>query len=213
MTCRPDIGEDVHHLFMQLTGLGRAEKLNKLLQSPFTLQPGLLARIHEEAERARAGHEAWIRAKMNALSDSEVIHALYEASRAGVKIDLVVRSICCLLPGVEGVSENIHVRSVVGRFLEHTRVFAFCNGGEPLVYLASADWMQRNLYRRVETCFPIEDPALARRVIEEGLDIYLADTADAWVLGPDASYSQVLPDESTPPLRAQHALRTMTREN
>ncbi len=207
MTCRPDIAEDVHLLFMQLTGLGRAEELSKLLQSPFTLHHGLIERIGAEAERARAGKSAWIKAKVNSISDPIVIRALYEASQAGVKIDLVVRGICCLRPGVEGVSENIRVVSILGRFLEHTRIYAFCNSGKREVFLASADLMGRNLYRRVETCFPIEEPALAARVIEEGLEMYLRDNASAWALRADGGYERVTAGNSKTPRRvAQDAL-------
>ncbi len=206
MTCRPEIGEDVHHIFMQLTGVGRAEQLARLLQSPFTLHRELLKLIAAEARKAQAGKTAWIKAKMNSLSDPVMIRALYEASQAGVKIDLVVRGVCCLRPGVPGISENIHVRSIVGRFLEHHRIFAFANGGRPRVYLASADWMGRNLYRRVETCFPIEDGALAKRVVNEGLDVYLKDNSSAWVLQPDGRYVRLAPGEGEERIAAQEQL-------
>ena len=207
MTCRPDIAEDVHLLFTQLTGLGRAEQLSKLLQSPFTLQPGLLEHIAAEAVNARAGEPAWIKAKVNSISDPIVIRALYEASQAGVRIDLVVRGICCLRPGVDGVSENIRVVSILGRFLEHSRIYAFCNGGDERVYLASADLMGRNLYRRIETCFPIEEPALAARVLEEGVETYLRDNSSAWALRADGEYAHVAArDPDTPQLVAQETL-------
>ena len=206
MTCRPDVAEDVHLLFQQLTGLGRVEQLTRLLQSPFTLQPGLKAQIAFEIDEARAGRDAWIKVKVNSLSDPAMIRALYEASQAGVQIDLVVRGICCLRPGIPGVSENIRVRSVLGRFLEHARIYAFCHGGASQVFLASADLMGRNLYRRVETCFPIEEPALSKRVVDEGLEVYLADNCSAWALGADGRYARVTPRKGAEPVVAQTAL-------
>ena len=190
LTCRDAIGEDVHTLFMQLTGLGEVVELNKLLQSPFTLHSSLLRMIEAEAAAARAGKPARIIAKMNSLSEAEVIQALYRASQAGVAIDLIVRGVCRLRPGVPGVSENIRVRSIVGRFLEHTRVFYFHAGGAKLTFAASADWMTRNLIRRVEACFPIEDEALRERVIHEALSTYLADNVQAWELQADGSYTR-----------------------
>jgi len=187
------ICEDVHKVFQQLTALGRPGKLRKLLQSPFTLHKGMLALIRQEAEAARAGKPARIMAKMNQLTDPTVIAALYEASQAGVKIDLIIRGVCVLRPGIKGVSENIHVRSIVGRLLEHSRVFYFLNGGEPLVFLSSADWMERNLYKRVEICFPVEDKRLVARVVEESLHNYLSDNTQAWVLNSDGSYRRLTP--------------------
>ncbi|MEX0951419.1 MAG: polyphosphate kinase 1, partial [Gammaproteobacteria bacterium] len=157
LTCDQAMGEDVNKLFHQLTGLGRASKLKKILQSPFTLHKGMLDLVNFEAEQAKAGKEARIILKMNALIEPQMIQALYEASQAGVKIDLIIRGLCCLRPGVAGVSENIHVRSIIGRFLEHTRVFYFHHEGEELLYCSSADWMERNFFRRVETCFPVEE--------------------------------------------------------
>ncbi len=198
MTCDRDFGEDVHRLFLQLTGLGRATKLKKLLQSPFTLHKRLLALIEAEAERARTGGEGRIIAKMNSLVEPGIIRALYRAAQAGAKIDLIVRGICCLRPGVQGLSENIQVRSVVGRFLEHSRVFYFENAGEPLVYLSSADWMDRNFFRRVETCFPVEEESLRNHVIKEGLLVYLQDNTQAWVLQSDASYKRLRPGGQKP---------------
>ncbi len=182
------VGEDVNKLFHQLTGLGRALKLKKLLQSPFTLFRQLLLLIEQETENARAGKSARIIAKMNALVDPEIIRALYTASQAGVKVDLIIRGICCLRPGVKGVSENIQVRSIVGRFLEHTRVYYFYSGGEELLYCASADWMPRNLHRRVETCFPIEEKRPRQKIIQYGLLNYLSDNTSAWILQSDGSY-------------------------
>lgn len=190
LTCDKAIGEDVNRLFLQLTGLGRAGKLKKLLQSPFTLHKGILTYIEGEIKAANEGRKAWIIAKMNALVDPEIIMALYRASQAGVKIDLIIRGICCLRPGIKDVSENIQVRSIVGRFLEHTRVYYFHNGGEELVFCSSADWMTRNLHYRVEVCFPIEEKRTSDSVIAYGLLSYLADNTQAWVLQSDGSYKR-----------------------
>ncbi|HAI70054.1 MAG TPA: polyphosphate kinase 1, partial [Gammaproteobacteria bacterium] len=198
LTCNEDIGEDVHKMFMQLTTLGRGAKLKRLLQSPFSLYAGLIRRIERETEAARQGKPAHIMAKINALAESGIIHALYKASIAGVKIDLIVRGICCLKPGIPGISENIHVRSIVGRFLEHTRIFYFFNDGKPEVYCASADWMVRNLLKRVEECFPIENPKLKERVVEEGLKLYLQDNTQAWVLNSEGHYTRLIPEDEAP---------------
>lgn len=198
LTCDPAFGADVNKLFHQLTGLGRATKMKKLLQSPFTLHKAMLDFIGVEITNARAGKEARIIAKMNALVEPEIIRALYEASRAGVKIELVVRGICCLRPGVQGVSENISVRSIVGRFLEHTRVFYFYHGGEELLYCSSADWMPRNFFNRVETCFPIDEKRPRDQVITYGLMNYLADNTQAWLLQPDGSYKRAKPGAHKP---------------
>ncbi|MFZ5536068.1 MAG: polyphosphate kinase 1 [Pseudomonadota bacterium] len=200
------IGEDVHKLFVQLTGLSRGIRLKKLLQSPFTLREGMLERIRREAEHARAGRPALIRAKMNALIDPSIIHALYEASTAGVRIELVVRGICCLRPGVPGMSENIRVRSLMGRFLEHARVFMFANSGNAEVFISSADWMPRNLYSRVETCFPIEEKALRERIIDEVFELAFADTSGSWELQPDGEYQRVRPASGEEPRSAQRIL-------
>jgi polyphosphate kinase len=191
-TCDPDIGDDVQQLFQQLTSMGKAGRLKKMLQSPFTLHKTILELIDKEAERARNGGVGYIFAKMNSLIEPQVIQALYRASQAGVKVDLVVRGICALRPGIEGVSTNIQVRSVVGRFLEHTRVFQFDNDGDPIVFLSSADWMGRNFFNRVETCFPIEDPALKKRIMRE-CHLYLADNCQAWLLGSDGRYEKIEP--------------------
>jgi polyphosphate kinase len=189
-TCNEALTADVNQLFVQLTGLGRAGKLNQLWQSPFTLHAEIVAAIGREAEHARAGKPAAIIAKMNSLLEPGVIAALYEASQAGVKIDLIVRGMCALKPGVPGVSDKIRVRSIVGRFLEHTRVFYFRNSGDEQVYLSSADWMDRNFFRRIETCFPVRDPKLRKRVIQEGLRPYLKDNLQAWDMKPDGSYQR-----------------------
>ena len=156
LTADEAIGEDIHEIFLQLTGLTRVPRLRKLLHAPFTLHHALIANIERETEHARAGKPARIIAKLNALTEPTIIQALYRASRAGVEIDLIVRGVCCLRPGVRGVSERIRVRSIVGRFLEHSRVYYFENAGMREIYCASADWMDRNLFRRIEVAFPVE---------------------------------------------------------
>jgi len=198
LTCDPSLGEDAHNIFQQLTALGRASKLKKVLQSPFTLHKTLLEHIEREASLAREGKPARIIAKMNALQDTQIIEALYAASQAGVKIDLIVRGVCVLRPGIKGISENIHVRSIVGRFLEHARVFYFHNDGEPRIFCSSADWMERNFFRRIETCFPIEDKRLKERLIKQGLMHYLADNTQAWLLQIDGSYRRANPGNAKP---------------
>jgi polyphosphate kinase len=205
MTADPEIGEDTHLVFLQLSGLGPVINLKCLLQSPFTLHNGLLARIEREIGHARAGRPAQIVAKINALNEQGVIEVLYRASCAGVQIDLIVRGACALRPGLPGVSGNIRVRSIVGRFLEHSRVYWFRNGDEPETWCSSADWMERNLMRRIETCFPIRDPALAARVHDEALTNYLADNTQAWTLNPDGRYTRLTPGEN-PPHSAQLTL-------
>ncbi|WP_305907450.1 polyphosphate kinase 1 [Methylomarinum sp. Ch1-1] len=193
-SCNKELGEDVRRIFGQLTSLGKVTKLNKLLQSPFTLHTGLLKMIDKESENARKGRPAKIIIKVNAIVEEQAIQALYRASQAGVDIKLIVRGICCLRPGIPGVSENIEVRSIIGRFLEHTRVYAFLNGGNWNVYAASADLMTRNMFRRVETCFPIEDKKLHARVLSD-LDCYLNDNSQAWILQSDGHYQQLQPGE------------------
>ena len=206
LTCDRDIGEDAHKLFLQLTGLGRVARLEKLRQAPFTLQQDLIARIDAEAEAARRGAPARILAKINSLSDPRIIQALYRASQAGVPIDLVVRGVCCLRPGLAGVSENVRVRSIVGRFLEHSRVFAFHAGGQDLVYGSSADWMPRNFFSRVEIGFPIEDPRLRARVLAECFEACLADNTQAWLLRGDGEYEPTRPDGAAPRCAQQELL-------
>ena len=191
MTANPDIGEDAHLLFLQLSGLGPIINLKYLLHSPFTLHAGLMAKIEREIAHARDGRPARIIAKMNALNEATVVRVLYRASQAGVQVDLIVRGACSLRPGIAGVSDNIRVRSIVGRFLEHSRVYWFQNDESPEIYCSSADWMERNLLRRIETCFPIRDPQLAERVFDESLANYLADNTQAWLLQPDGSYARV----------------------
>lgn len=188
MTSEPKMCEDVHHVFQQLTGIGGELQLHEMWQSPFTLHPRLVEAIRAEADAARAGKKARIVAKMNALLEPTVIDELYEASQAGVKIDLIIRGVCSLQPGVPGLSENITVRSIVGRFLEHHRIYYFYAGGAEHVYLSSADWMDRNLFRRVEVAFPIHDRRLKRRVIAEGLSTFLGDNQCAWLMQSDGHY-------------------------
>ncbi|RQR52231.1 polyphosphate kinase 1 [Burkholderia sp. Bp9126] len=188
MTADQKICEDVHHVFQQLTGIGGELTLNELWQSPFTLHPRIIDAIRAETEHARAGKRARIVAKMNALLEPSVIAALYEASQAGVKVDLIVRGVCALKPGVPGLSDNITVRSIVGRFLEHHRIYYFHANGAEDVYLSSADWMDRNLFRRVEVAFPIRERKLKRRVIQEGLSVFLGDNQSAWLMQSDGHY-------------------------
>ena len=201
----PELGEDVHQMFMQLTSLMQAPDLSRLYHSPFTLHSRLLELIEHETNIVRKGGTGHIIAKVNALVEPQVIRALYLASMAGVYVDLIVRGICCLRPGVPGVSDNIKVRSIVGRFLEHTRVYYFHHEEEELVYCASADWMDRNLFRRVETMFPINDEKLKRRLISD-LDIYLADNTDAWELQPDGTYTLLEPKSKESAVSAQQKL-------
>jgi len=193
LTANEELCADVNELFKQLTGLGRASKMKHVWQSPFTLHKRIVAAIRNEARLAAEGKEARIIAKMNALLEPQIIEELYLASAAGVSIDLVVRGVCALKPGIEGLSQNIRVRSVVGRFLEHSRVFFFQNGGAEDVYLASADWMDRNFFRRIELCFPVLDPALKRRVIREGLLPCLEDNCQAWEMRADGTYELLKP--------------------
>jgi polyphosphate kinase len=186
-TADPGICKDVHGVFLQLTSLGKVSKMKHLLQSPFTLAKELHKKIERETELAEKGKPGRIIAKLNALVEPEIIKALYRASQAGVQIDLIVRGACSLKPGVAGISDNIRVRSIIGRFLEHPRVIYFGNGGEPEVWLSSADWMERNFFRRVEVAFPILDRKHRERIIAE-LGGYLDDTAQTWLLQADGSY-------------------------
>ena len=189
LTADESTGEDIHQIFLQLTGLTQVPKLRKLLHAPFSLHHAIIAKIDRETEHARAGRPARIIAKLNALTEPTVIQALYRASRAGVEIDLIIRGVCCLRPGVRGVSDRIRVRSIVGRFLEHSRVYCFENAGAREIYCASADWMDRNLFRRIEVAFPIESADLQARVVED-LKLYLEDDVQAWVLDADGQYTR-----------------------
>jgi polyphosphate kinase len=189
-TCKEEIGQDVHELFLQLTSLTQTPKLNRLVQSPFGMHDMVLSKLAREAEHARAGRKAHVIVKMNALTEPQAIEALYKASRAGVKVDLIIRGVCALRPGVPGVSENITVRSIVGRFLEHSRVCYFENGGEPEMFCASADWMERNFFRRVEVAFPIEREVHRERILRD-LHYSLSDTCQSWQLLPDGRYERI----------------------
>jgi polyphosphate kinase len=188
LTANPEICSDVEKVFMHMTSLTKVERLKHLWMAPFTLHRNLLRALAAEVANAEAQKPARVIGKMNALTDEATINALYGASQAGVKIDLIVRGACALRPGVPGLSDNIRVRSIVGRFLEHHRIYYFENGGDPLVYLSSADWMGRNLFRRIEIAWPVLNPKLAKRVVKEGLMPYLDDTMDAWTLGADGRY-------------------------
>lgn len=187
-TTQAEITADVNEVFLQITGLGGHGPLRQLLQSPFTLHPGLINLIQQETANARAGRPAKIVAKMNSLTEPQIIGALYEASQAGVEVKLLVRGVCLLRPGLAGVSDNIRVFSVVGRFLEHHRVFQFHQDGQDRVYLASADWMERNFFRRIEVCVPVLASGIRRRVISEGLRMYLRDNVRRWEMGSDGQY-------------------------
>ena len=206
MTSDKAMGQDVHKIFQELTGMGKAARLKQLKHSPFTLHPSLIEWIEFETVEAQAGRPARIIAKFNSLTEEKIIQALYRASQAGVQIDLIVRGICCLKPGIAGLSENIRVRSIVGRFLEHTRIYHFHHAGEDLLYCSSADWMDRNLFNRVETCFPINHPALKTQMLEEGLQYYLRDNSRAWLLQPDGSYQRAQPVEGEESFIAQQML-------
>jgi polyphosphate kinase len=206
LSCELELCEDVHKIFQELTGMGKAAKLKKLLHAPFTLHEGLINFIEDEIRHAKEGLPAHIIVKVNAITERQLIDALYRASQAGVQIDLIIRSICCLRPGLVGLSENIRVRSIVGRFLEHTRVYYFANAGEPRLYGASADWMDRNLFSRVETCFPFDAPALRKRVYQQGMLNYLQDNQQAWALASDGTWHRVKPAEGEAPHMAQQVL-------
>jgi polyphosphate kinase len=202
-TCNPAIGADLSDLFNSLTGVSRQKFYRKLLVAPANLRERVLELIGRETAHARAGNGGRIIAKMNALVDAQIIGALYEASQAGVEIDLIIRGICCLRPGMPGLSEHIRVRSIIGRFLEHSRVLAFGNAGQPEYYIGSADWMPRNLDRRVEVMVPIEDVGLHKRV-RGVLETCLRDNRQAWELRADGTYERLYPigDE---PARGTHA--------
>ncbi|MCL5098796.1 MAG: polyphosphate kinase 1 [Candidatus Omnitrophica bacterium] len=203
LTCNSDFGEDATNFFNLLTGICQFSAMRKFIVAPFDLHDRTLALIEREQTHARQGLPARIVAKMNALVDRSVIEALYRASRAGVQIDLAVRGICCLRPQVKGVSENITVRSVVDRFLEHSRAFYFENACQPEVYLGSADWMPRNFFRRVEIMFPIENGILREQVTQEILGIALADNVKARFLQADGSYRQPRLRKADKPVRSQ----------
>jgi polyphosphate kinase len=206
LTARPELGEEVAETFNMITGYTRVPQMEHLLVAPFTLRDKLLALIRFEAEAAKAGKPAAIKAKLNNLADPQIITALYEASRAGVRVQLCVRSVCCLRPGVPGLSENITVKAIIDRFLEHSRVYYFENGGNPLVYLSSADWMVRNLDRRVEVAVPILEPELKKRVVDEVLGSALGDNVKARRVLPSGQSERIVRAEGEAPLRSQQAL-------
>lgn len=210
LTANQSLAREVNEVFINLTSLTRPKKLGHLWVAPFELSKELLKAIHNETQIAAEGGSGRIIAKMNALQDESIILALYEASKAGVKIDLIVRGACVLRPGVPGLSENIRVRSIVGRFLEHSRIFYFHNSGKADIYLASADWMNRNLFRRVEIAFPVLDPELKQRVMDEGLTPYLKDNHNAWELDADGHYHRRKPSARQPMFSAQdHLMETL----
>ncbi len=204
LTANPTLCEDVHQVFQQLSGMGRARRIETLLHAPFTLHEGLVAMIEREAVEARKGKRAHLIVKCNSLTEPKLIQALYRASRAGVECDLIIRGMCCLRPGVPGVSENIRVRSIVARFLEHTRVFHFHNGGKPETWGSSADFMARNMFHRVETCFPLLDRKLAARVRKD-LETYLVDNCQSWLLRSDGPYVEAAARDAAP-ISAQETL-------
>ncbi|MFB6217779.1 MAG: polyphosphate kinase 1, partial [Halobacteriaceae archaeon] len=210
LTADQDIGQDLVTLFNSFTGPGLDEEFRKLLVAPVTMRREFTAYIRREADHARAGRRARIVAKVNGLEDPDVVAELYRASMAGVDIDLVVRDICRLRPGLAGVSENVTVHSVVGRFLEHSRVFYFANGGDPEYYLGSADWMTRNLDHRVEAVTPVEDPAI-RRQLKFNLELLLADNRRRWTMAPDGSYDQQRPEGDEPVVDTQAVLMEEAR--
>jgi polyphosphate kinase len=189
LTGREHLAAEAAQLFNTLTGVGHAPEFQHLLVAPFNLHSRIQQLIETESVNARAGKPARIIAKMNKLVDAATIENLYRASQAGVKIDLIVRATCCLRAGVTGLSENIRLRNIVGRFLEHARIFYFENGGKPVVFAGSADWMPRNFFRRVEALFPIEDPELRRRIVDELLPTELRDNVDARELQPDGTFA------------------------
>ncbi|HEV7734181.1 MAG TPA: polyphosphate kinase 1 [Candidatus Binatia bacterium] len=207
-TCDPEITQDILELFNFLTGISRQRHYRTLLVAPVNLRAEVLHRLQREAEHATEGRPAHVILKLNSLTDPETIDALYEVAAAGAQVDLIVRGVCCLRPGTPGLSERIRVRSIVGRFLEHSRILWFENGGEPEVLIGSADMMSRNLDRRIETLVPVTRPELVRHLRDGILDRYLADSHNAWVMGPDGTYHRATPPAGEPPFSAQDWLLT-----
>src|SRR6266536_2036718 len=212
LTSEPQLSEEVATVFNTLTGLAGYPGLKKLMVAPFDMHSRLIALIERERDNAQAGKPARIVAKLNALVDQEIIEKLYEASCADVSIDLIVRGICCLRPKIPDLSENIRVISIVGRFLEHSRIFHFENGGQPKVFLSSADWMPRNFYRRIELAFPVENPTLRDQITNEVLPSFLNDRVKARELQSDRSYRRLKPEGSEPSAQAQWHFREVSRE-
>ncbi len=210
-TANAEFGEDVSEMFNLLTGYSQPARWHRLIVAPVGMLERVIELIDRERRNAEAGRPARIIVKMNALVESAVIDALYRASQAGVRIDLVIRGICCLRAGIPGVSERIRVTSIVDKFLEHSRVFYFDNGGDPEVFLASADWMPRNFFRRIEVMFPIADPRLRARVVDDILPTVLADNVKAWVQQPDGTYRRSGPAEGEPSVRSQVVLQSLAR--
>jgi polyphosphate kinase len=210
LTSRQDVGEEVSETFNMITGYTRVPQMEHLLVAPFTLRDKVQQLIRNEIDNKKAGKPAAIKAKLNNLADPAVIMALYEASRAGVRIQLCVRSVCCLRPGVPGLSDNITVVAIVDRFLEHSRVYYFENAGNPLVYLSSADWMVRNLDRRVEVAAPVLDPELKKRMVDEVLGAALGDNVKGRRVLPNGQCERIAPAPGEPQLRSQLALLEMT---
>ncbi len=212
LTCRSELGDDVTNLFNLLTGICQFQGTQRLLVAPFQMHDRFIELIDRETRHAREGLPARIVAKMNSLVDTDVIEALYRASRAGVEIDLIIRGICCLRPGVEEMSENIRVRSIVDRFLEHSRIWHFGNGGRPEVFVGSADWMPRNFFRRIEVVFPVEDGVLRERIMTEVLERQLADSAKARLLQADGTYEMAPRRKGVPARRSQVEFTELSRE-
>ena len=195
----------MHKLFSQITGMGKVLPMQKLLHAPFTLKPALLALIEQETTHALAGTPAHVIIKVNSLNEPQLMRALYRASIAGVQVDLIVRGICCLRPGIAGVSENIRVRSIIGRFVEHSRAYWFANAGKPQLYLSSADLMERNMDRRIETAFPVTDEKMHARV-RHALQLYLDDNSSASVLHADGQYQRLTPPAGAAVMEVQAEL-------
>jgi len=204
-SCDKELGEDVRRVFAQLTSLGKVSKLNKLLQSPFSLHKGLMDKIDREIQHAQNGRPAKIIIQVNAVVEEQIIAALYRASQAGVIIKLLVRGICCLRPGISGISDNIEVRAVIGRFLEHARIYTFANNGNQEVFASSADLMNRNMFKRVEVCFPIENKKLATRILDD-LNLYFHDNSQVWVMQSDGTYQRPPKTDNEPFIQAQTQL-------
>ena len=211
LTADEELSSDVHEIFMQLTSMMQTPPLRKIYEAPFNLHREIIAHIENEIKNVESGGAGHIIAKLNALVEPEVIQALYKASCAGVFIDLIVRGICCLRPGIPGISDNIRVRSIVGRFLEHSRVYYFHANGEENVFCSSADWMDRNFFQRVEIAFPISNREIKRRLIAD-LDIYLNDNTQAWDLQSDGNYLRLKPTKDSEPTSAQSRLLNMLAE-
>jgi polyphosphate kinase len=213
LTCDQELGKEVSAYFDALSRGRRPERFKELLVAPVNLHSSMLALIREETRLQKSGTRGHIVAKMNSLVDPVIIEALYDASRAGVKIDLMVRGICCLRPGIQGLSENIRVTSVVDRFLEHSRIYYFRAGGQRKLYLSSADWMPRNFYSRYEVAFPVKDPQLKRYVHDTILGKGLADNQKAWLLKPDGSYARVVAGPGAAPVRSQTFFEALARSD